>query len=66
VHAVRIRWVVTGSADETAHLWLLQMNDLINIARITVARNFFSDDTALTAPSFKGLLLKPPYKSACR
>jgi WD40 repeat protein len=34
------RWVVTGSYDKTARLWLLQMKDLIDLARITVGRNF--------------------------
>jgi len=33
-------WVVTASADKTARLWLLQMRDIINLARITVGRNF--------------------------
>jgi WD40 repeat protein len=29
------RWVVTGSCDKTARLWLLQMNDLVDLARTT-------------------------------
>jgi WD40 repeat protein len=32
-------WLVTGSADKTARLWLLQMGDLVNLARIGVGRN---------------------------
>ena len=41
------RWVVTGSADKTARLWLLQMKDLMNLARITVGRNFSADEWRL-------------------
>jgi WD40 repeat protein len=33
------RWLVTGSDDHTARLWLLQVDDLIDLARITVGRN---------------------------
>jgi WD40 repeat protein len=35
------RWVVTGSSDNTARLWPLQVKDLVYLARITVGRNFF-------------------------
>jgi WD40 repeat protein len=35
------RWVVTGSADKTARLWLLQENDLINLARIAAGAKPF-------------------------
>src|SRR5262249_25591145 len=34
------RWLVTGN-------WLLQMNDLINLARTTVGRNFSADEWQL-------------------
>ena len=43
-------WLVTGSADKTARLWLLQMGDLINLARITVARNFTTEEWKLYFP----------------
>ena len=44
------RWVVTGSSDQTARLWLLQMKDLMNLARITVGRNFSADEWNLYFP----------------
>jgi WD40 repeat protein len=44
------RWVVTGSSDNTARLWLLQVNDLINLAHITVGRNFSADEWRLYFP----------------
>ena len=47
------RWVVTGSSDKTARLWLLQMKDLINLARITVGRNFSADEWRLYFPGEK-------------
>jgi hypothetical protein len=47
------RWVVTGSHDQTARLWLLQINDLINLARITVGRNFSNDEWRLYFPGEK-------------
>jgi WD domain, G-beta repeat len=57
VNAVAIspdnRWVVTGSDDKTARLWLLQVNDLVNLARITVGRNFSVDEWRLYFPSEK-------------
>jgi hypothetical protein len=45
--------IVTGSADETARLWLFQVNDLMNLARITVGRNFSVDEWRLYFPSEK-------------
>jgi WD40 repeat protein len=54
VHAVAIspdnRWVVTGSGDKTARLWLLQMKDLIHLARMTIGRNFSVDEWNLYFP----------------
>jgi WD40 repeat protein len=54
VNAVAIspdnHWLVTGSADKTARLWLLQMRDLINLARITVRRNFSAYEWQLYFP----------------
>jgi hypothetical protein len=47
------RWVVTGSYDKTARLWLLQMNDLIDLARTIVGRNFFADEWQLYFPGEK-------------
>jgi WD40 repeat protein len=48
VNAVAIspdsRWVVTGSSDKTARLWLLQINDLVDLARTIVGRNFFAEE----------------------
>ena len=47
------RWLVTGSADTTARLSLFQVNDLINLARITVGRNFSADEWRLYFPGEK-------------
>jgi len=47
------RWVVTGSNDKTAWLWLLQMHDLIDLARTTIGRNFFADEWQLYFPGEK-------------
>jgi WD domain, G-beta repeat len=47
------RWLVTGSEDKTARLWLLQVNDLMNLARITVGRNFSADEWRLYFPGEK-------------
>jgi len=47
------RWIVTGSWDNTARLQLLQVNDLINLARITVGRNFSADEWRLYFPGEK-------------
>jgi WD40 repeat protein len=33
-------WLVTASDDSTARLWPLQVKDLVDLARITVGRNF--------------------------
>jgi len=38
------RWLVTGRENDTARLWLFQVNDLMNLARITVGRNFSADE----------------------
>jgi hypothetical protein len=38
------RSVVTGSDDNTTRLWLLQMKDLLDLARMTVGRNFSGDE----------------------
>jgi WD40 repeat protein len=57
IYAVAIsadnRWVVTGSYDKTARLWLFQMKDLMNLARITVGRNFSADEWRLYFQSEK-------------
>ena len=47
------RWVVTGSSDKTARLWLLQMNDLVDLAHIIVGRNFYADEWQLYFPGEK-------------
>jgi WD40 repeat protein len=44
------RWLVTGSKDGTTRLWLLQVNDLIDLARITVGRNFTTEEWMLYFP----------------
>ena len=44
------RWVVTGSDDKTSPLWLVQINDLINLARVTGRRNFSADEWQLYFP----------------
>ena len=47
------RWVVTGSSDKTARLWLLQINDLINLARVAGGRNFSANEWQLCFPGEK-------------
>jgi len=44
---------VTGSTDNTARLWLLQVDDLIDLARITAGRNFFAEEWQLYFPGKK-------------
>jgi WD40 repeat protein len=44
------RWVVTGSEDHTARLWLFQVNDLFNLTRNTVGRNFSMEESKLFFP----------------
>jgi WD40 repeat protein len=41
------RWLVTGSKDGTARLWPLCANDLIDLARVTVGRNFSLEEWQL-------------------
>jgi WD40 repeat protein len=41
------RRVVTGSQDKTARPWLLQVEDLIDLARIIVGRNLSTDEWQL-------------------
>jgi len=57
VNAVAIspdnRWLVTGGLDGTARLWLLEVNDLIDLALITVGRNFTADEWKLYFPGEK-------------
>ena len=59
VYAVAIsadnRWVVTGSKDKTARLWLLQIEDSIDLARITVWRNLSTDEWRLYFPDAKSV-----------
>jgi hypothetical protein len=38
------RWVVTGSWDNSARLWLLQIQDLLTLARHTAGRNLSEDE----------------------
>ncbi len=38
------RWVVTGSWDSTARLWLLHIKDLLALARRTAVRNLSKDE----------------------
>jgi hypothetical protein len=38
---------VTGSLDKTARLWPLQVNDLNDLARATVERNFTAEEWKL-------------------
>jgi WD40 repeat protein len=47
------RWVVTGSADKTARLWLLQMSDLLDLACTIVGRNFSANEWQLYFPGEK-------------
>jgi hypothetical protein len=47
------RWLVTGSLDKTVRLWLLQMSDLLDLARTIAGRNFFPDEWQLYFPGEK-------------
>jgi hypothetical protein len=62
-------WLVTGSEDNTARLWPLQVTDLIDLARVTVGRNFSVDEWKLyfpdqpyhkTFPNYQGPTTQPP------
>jgi WD40 repeat protein len=57
VNAVAIspdsRWIVTGRGDKTVRLWLLQLNDLISLARASVGRNFSNAEWQLYFPGEK-------------
>jgi hypothetical protein len=44
---------VAISPDKTARLWLLQMSDLVGLARTIVGRNFFTDEWQLYFPGEK-------------
>jgi WD40 repeat protein len=41
------RWLATGSEDKTARLWPLQLNELIDLAHVTVGRNFTKEEWSL-------------------
>jgi hypothetical protein len=41
---------VTGSDDKTARLWLLQIKDLLDLAHMTVGRNFSAEEWSLYFP----------------
>ena len=43
-------WLVTGSDDKTARLWPLPINALIDLARVTVGRNFTTEEWKLYFP----------------
>jgi WD40 repeat protein len=47
------RWLVTGSEDNTARLWLVQLNDLVDLARTIVRRNFSAHEWKLYFPGEK-------------
>ena len=47
------RWVVTGSSDKTERLWLLQVKDLMDLARTILSRNLFADEWRLYFPGEK-------------
>jgi hypothetical protein len=68
------RWVVTGSLDQTGRLWPLQINDLIDLARATVGRNFTADEWQLyfsgnayhkTFPDLLGQIRNAKKQSSC-
>jgi WD40 repeat protein len=41
------RWLVTSGDDKTARIWPLQINRLIDLARVTVGRNFTKEEWKL-------------------
>jgi WD40 repeat protein len=47
------RSLVTASWDDTARLWPLQLADLVDLARVTVGRNFSMDEWQLYFPGEK-------------
>jgi WD40 repeat protein len=47
------QWLVTGSQDHTTRLWPLQVRDLIELARVTVGRNFTAEERKLYFPGEK-------------
>jgi len=47
------RRVVTDSDDGTARLWLIQINDLLDLTRITVGRNLSAAEWQLYFPGEK-------------
>ena len=47
------RWVVTGGQDGTARLWLLQVKDLSDLARIETGRNLTTGEWQLYFPGEK-------------
>jgi hypothetical protein len=54
--AVAKEWEVShasGSEDNTARLWVLQMDDLVDLAHRTLGRNFFADEWQLYFPGEK-------------
>jgi hypothetical protein len=61
---------VTGGFDCTARLWPFQVEDLIDLARITVGRNFTAEEWKLYFPgepyrkTFPDLPGLPPPKSS--
>jgi WD40 repeat protein len=38
------RWLATGSKDRTARLWLMPIDELINLACRSAGRNFTQDE----------------------
>ena len=46
-------WVVTGSSDHKARLWLFQINHLTNLTRFSVGRNFSAYEWELYFPGKK-------------
>jgi hypothetical protein len=43
-------WLATGSKDNTARLWLLQVSDLIELARVVAGRNLSAEESKLYFP----------------
>ena len=44
------RWLVSGSDDQTARIWMINIEDLIDKAELIVGRNFYQDEWDMYFP----------------